>query len=624
MINQRTGEIYQVGQEQASLLDFYSDVARQLNTKVFLWGALVQALVLELKDGNLFLVKSLAEKTTDNRLLRSALMEALVRFGEGDQEKAKNFIIELIGKLTPPPKNFFVELIRLLRPVRNEDLQAQPRKMIVVEAAMRLHLTDLLESLAVDPSPWLRNLAAQNIFYLWKQDHQAGLKVLDALSYRVRGKHGLPDLGAAESMLALIGAILGFEHKDPATLENLSTIGRRALRRVLYLTDLDKTPTRFMRIRQALLRIMYGLATGPILKFALNTLNDWGEHAWASRAGMEHFFKLSPDQKKLMQTFVPFVDYEEPGFANKVTDMIKVMEWGDQLAQSIVEYAILGRGVKDFKGTLEIARQLVEYGLRYKPPRFWTGGSLWNVWQGASHLENPDPSDFMPLMERVTIAIQNDSALWLEHAQRDRSVPISSDNRASNIGNHLGAYYVFTKRAEIPEVIQTYVERAIQANDDEYLEAYIREFVTIFEIGFHQIAIAALKPVSNYRSDSVQEALIDFLVRARNYDPEYIEDLLLRGEYPPEIADRVLANPTSERLADLLTYQLITIVYDLFILGPKTLRNELKWLFSKALELSSFQDFVVLIIRERFNIVLGEVVFAVPADAPSRQNPKMP
>jgi hypothetical protein len=132
-----------------------------------------------------------------------------------------------------------------------------------------------------------------------------------------------------------------------------------------------------------------------------------------------------------------------------------------------------------------------------------------------------------------------------------------------------------------------------------------------------------LKPVAAYKNETIEKALIDFLVRARNYDPEYVEDLLLRGEFPQEIADRVLANPTSERLADLLTYQLLNILYDLFILGPKILRNELTWLLTKALELHSFQEFVVLIIREIFNVVLGEVVFSVPKDAPSRRLPKM-
>ena len=614
MINTKTETLHPVDRT----LDFYSDVADQLNTKVFLWGALVQALVLELKEGNTSLLKGLAENTTDNRLLRSALVEALVRFGEEDRKRAETFILKLIGQLTPPPKNFFVELVRLLRPVREETSQAQPQKMIVVEAAMRLHLTDLLENLAVEPSPWLRNLAAQNIFYLWKQDHQAGMQVLDSLSSRVRGKHGLPDLGAVESMLALIGAILGSEHRDPVTLERLSTIGRRTLRRVLYLTDLDKTHRVFRGIRKALLSIVYNLVTGVILKFALRTAGDWGEHAWASPQAMEHFFKLAPEQKTLLRTFVPYLDYEEPGFETRVKDMTTVLDWGDQLAESIVGYAILGRAAQDFDRALKITGQLVDYGLRFKPPRFWMGTPVWNFWQGAAHLENPNP-DFMVLMDKLLIAIQEDPALWLEYARKDRSVRLANDSRTSGIGNYMGAHYVFTKQAEIPDLIQGYLERVIQARDDEYIKSYIREFAGIFEMGYHHIAIAGIKPVAHYENEEIQKTLIDFLVRARNYDPEYVEDMLLRGEFPQEITNRVLANPTSERLTDLLTYQLLTIIYDLFILGPKTLRNELKWLFSKALELPSFQDFVVLIIRELFNLVLGEVVFSVPKDAPSRQ-----
>jgi hypothetical protein len=315
---------------------------------------------------------------------------------------------------------------------------------------------------------------------------------------------------------------------------------------------------------------------------------------------------------------IPYLDYDEPGFKNRVQDMIKIEEWGDQISETVVEFSILGQGVKDFDGTLEIARQMVEYGLSFTPPRFWADGPLWNLWQSAAHLENPNP-DFMLLMAKVTAAIQKDPALWVEHARRDRAVQLSTDTRSFDIGSHMGAYYVFTKRAELPEMIQTYLERAIKDKDDEYIESYIREFVSLFELGYHHIAVAGLKPVANYKNETVQKALIDFLVRARNYDPEYMEDLLLRGEFPQEIADRVLANPTSERLVDLLTYQLLNIIYDLFILGPKTLRNELTWLLSKALELRNFQEFVVLIIREIFNIVLGEVVFSVPPDAPSRQ-----
>lgn len=607
--------------EQSSLLDFYSDVADQLNTKIFLWGALVQSLVLELKDGNLFVVKELAEKTTDNRLLRSALVETIVRFGEENREQTEKFIYDLVGQLTPPPKNFFVELSRLLRPIRDDVPQDQHQKTVAVEAAMRLRFTDLLKDLAVEPSSWLRNLATQNIFYLWKQDHQVGMKILDSLSIRVRGRHGLPDLGAAASTLALTGAILGFEHEDSNVLESTLVVGRRALRRILYLNDLDQTPSIFNRFRKALLSSVYNLITGAILKFVLGIIGNWGEHTWASREGMEYFFKLSHEQKQLLKSMIPYLDYEEPGFEKRVEDIIKIEDWGDQISQAIVEWAILGRGVQDFDKALDIVQRLTEYAISYHPPRFWIGGGpMANLWQSAARIENPNP-DFMALYDKVLIAIQEDPIKWVENARRDRPVPNTTETPASPLGPYLAVHYVFTKRVEMPELVLTYLEKAIEAKDDEYIAAYIQELVAIFELGvkYQPVTIAALKPIMNYDNNNVQQAIVDFLVRARNYDPDYVEDLLLRGEFPQEIADRVLTNPTSERLTDLLTYQLATIIYDLFILGPKTLRTELKWLLFKALELRNFQEFVVLIIREILNVILGEVVFNVPKDAPSRQ-----
>ncbi len=614
--------LYQAAKESAKGSDFYSDVAEQLNVKIFLWGALVQSLVLELKDGNLSLLAVLAEKTTDNRLLRSALVEAMVRFGEGDKERerAGEYIVQLLGQLTLPPRNFFVELWRLLRPVREESLQGQPQKMIVVEAAARLGLTDLLEKLAVEPSPWLRNVAAQNIFYLWKRDRQAGIKVLEGLSSRVRGKHNLPDLGAAESMLALTGAILGVEHKDPATLESLLRIGRNALRRILYLTDLNQELTWATRIRKSFLGFVYNLITGAILKFVLRVMSEWGEHASASLQGFEHFFNLSAEQKQLIRSMIPFLDYDEPGFENRIEDIIKINDWGDLISRAIVDFPLVGRGVKDFDGTLAIAQKLMEYGVSYHPPSFWVaGGPFSNLLQSATHLDNPN-SDLMKVIERVTKAIQEDPASWVKRAQQDRPVPVPSDTRASNLGVYLFANYIFTKRAEIPDLIQKYLDRALQDNDEEYILNYIQDLVPLFETGsYHRVVVAGLIPLVGYKNDRVRQEIINILVRIRNYDPDYIEDLLLRGDFPQEIADRVLANPTVERLTDLLTFQLYILICDLFLLGPKFLRNELKWLLIKALDFPNFEEFVSFVIREILNIVIGEVVFNVPADAPSRQ-----
>jgi hypothetical protein len=57
----------------------------------------------------------------------------------------------------------------------------------------------------------------------------------------------------------------------------------------------------------------------------------------------------------------------------------------------------------------------------------------------------------------------------------------------------------------------------------------------------------------------------------------------------------------------------------MFVLGPERLQSELQWVFSKCLSMPNFESWVTLIIRDVFNTLVGEVVFRVPPDAPSRQ-----
>ncbi len=443
-------------------------------------------------------------------------------------------------------------------------------------------------------------------------------KGFGGVEHRVRGKHNLPDLGARNPCWRS-QARSGVEQKTLHAGEFV-TIGRNALRRILYLTDLDQELTWATRIRKSLTGLLYNLVTSAILKFVIRIIGGWDQSTWASLKGLEHFFTLPVEKKQKVRKMIPFMDYDEIGLENQVDNMIEILEWGDQIAHTIVSFSMIGHGVKDFDGTLKILYEIAEFGISRHPPRFWTGSALWDLWQSAAHLENPNP-DFMKLLDRVTDAIQKDPVAFLKQAQKDR--PISSDyNRAAFIGSHLGAYYVFTNRIEVPELIQKYLDRAIKENDEEYLVNYIQDLSVPFEMGYHQVTLAGLRPIANYKRESVRQEIGNFLVRARNYDPEYVEDLLLRGDFPQEIADRVLATPTSEHLTNLLTYQLASVVYDLFVLGPKPLRNELKWLYTKALDLPSFEEFIFLVIQEMLNIVLGEVVFNVPADAPSRQYPK--
>jgi hypothetical protein len=262
---------------------------------------------------------------------------------------------------------------------------------------------------------------------------------------------------------------------------------------------------------------------------------------------------------------------------------------------------------------------LTEFALRPSLPRFWIGGPICNLWHSAMRLDNPN-SEILGLMEKVCAAVQEDPERWASQARIDRPVSSSSETRVTFLSSLIGLAYTLDKEIEVPEFVIKCLERAMKANDEEYLRLYItHELTTLFELGLCEAAVSALKPIVNYDSPRVRETIVEFLVRARNYEPEFVEDVLLQGEFPQEIVTRVLANPTSERFIDLVTWQLITIIYDLFLFGPKPLRDELQYLLSKSLELSSLDEWLALVVKELLNLLIGEVVLNVPEDAPSRQ-----
>jgi hypothetical protein len=117
----------------------------------------------------------------------------------------------------------------------------------------------------------------------------------------------------------------------------------------------------------------------------------------------------------------------------------------------------------------------------------------------------------------------------------------------------------------------------------------------------------------------VKTSLVEFLVNARRHSPDLVEDLLYQEEFPEPVINQVLASPASEGLINLVTYQLMGVVFDLFILGPTPLREEMQWFLYQALKLPSFESWVSTIVKELANLVAGELVFSVPEDAPSRR-----
>jgi hypothetical protein len=274
---------------------------------------------------------------------------------------------------------------------RRPDQENQPQKRIAIEAASRLRMTELLEQAAADPAPWLRSLATQHIFYLWQKEPEAAFQALEGLSQRVRGRYGLPDLGVAESLLAISGAVVSKEHDNKVALKRMLSIGRSALRRLLYLNDQDSSQDVFRRAKRVILGFFYNFLVGFILKFALQMMTNWGERATIRKETLANAFKLSEEQKQIVKSLLLWIDPNVPGFHEKITDLIKVEDWGDLMTTAFVEYPFVSRGFKNFDSTLQLAEEMVDYAASYS--RLVSGlVDQYCLWQAARKLKNPNPN----------------------------------------------------------------------------------------------------------------------------------------------------------------------------------------------------------------------------------------
>ncbi len=596
----------------------YEAAIAALPDHIYLWGALVQALVRELEGGNLPVIAALAPHAEHNPLLRNALVIALVRFGEDHQADVRAGVKALLGPLTEGSQaNFLVRAGRLAwqlaRPRAGKQQKITMQQVMALDVAAQLGMTEFLEAAAADRSAALRAAGVLYSFYLWRRDPDLGFQVVEGLGRRAADALPLPDLHAAESVFGLSAAILGQAH-DAATAQRFLALGRQTTRDVLRLPGASRSAPRLPAFIVRLLR--EGVAD-VIMRYVVKTLSSWGTRAWASFDNMTHIFALTPEQKALAKRLAPLLDPATPGLADHVPEMLEVESWGDAICQCIVEFSLLGHGKEDFAGTLPVIRQMIAAGLEPRPPRFWAYGPTMVMLWAAARQPQPDPA-IEELTQSVVAAIQADPARWLEQAQRARPVPIQTDCRATPLGQLAWARYLLGGRTDAP-ALTAYLNDAKARRDTEYLWQFATiEVPVMLDFGWYPAALMALGPLLDYSEPQVREALVQALVRIYRHQPEQVEEWLARQGAPPEIAQRVLAYPATEQTRDLMTYQLLWIFFEWFLWGAPALRQVLQYHIRTALELPDIRAWLRLIIKDQLNLIAGEIVYPLPGDAPSQ------
>lgn len=598
--------------------EYYRNLSGFLDDKPYLWGALKNALFTELKKGNVLLIHKLAQiVSSSDRLLRNAVVSSLVEFSEIEEEAVAVSI--LVNDMTQPlhgPAHSIIETTkRLLFRKRYDAIPLKPEQAIAIEVASRLGFEGLLIKAATDRAHAIRQAAILHIFYLWRNDSEAGYRIMRQLSEHAVAGWGLPDLGVIDALTSLTISTITYDHLNSAVQEHTLQVGRRVLRKLLFLNP-EEHRTVIGRLRF----LIWSQIRRPLLSFAINwglkIIASWeADDLPANTRTLSNFFTLSEDDKELATLLVPFINPYKPGLSKYVEEIMAIEDIGDLLAMNMAQQTpLITRAQVNFDDALTTLYELIDQRLNQGQPIPWMDAYSWIATQIALRQTSLHPKLF-EIVERCTKSIQSDPRKWLA-AHKTLSEPWLN-TLAAGIVSYMVLNYLLNGTAMSP-LCRNWIDRAVEDKDVEYLRDYLKELKAAFDMGFHKVALQGLEAVAGYPHPQIQQDIGELLIRIRQYFPEDVENILLQEVFPESISRRVWSSSPAERVNDLLGLRAIGIFYDLFLLGPEILRQETIWIASQARKMPDLESFVALLIKEMLNLAVNEVIFPIPEDSPSK------
>jgi hypothetical protein len=183
----------------------------------FMWDALKDALILELKEGKQDLVVQLCNLSDTTPAKREILIEALTEFGEAWPDQAH----KILGRLIQEGHHIDAALVS-------------------IEVAYNWRKFDVLQQMAQHKDGAVRKAAAQFIYYVWEEDPDRALGILSSLAAQVR-RTLIPNLRVLDSCANISILILLQGYKDWDSVEAVRKAWTDILDGIL-LTDWDSIP----------------------------------------------------------------------------------------------------------------------------------------------------------------------------------------------------------------------------------------------------------------------------------------------------------------------------------------------------------------------------------------------
>lgn len=577
--------------KEGDKVGYFHSWANKMELYPFLWGAvknaILQMLMSDKNEADILVKLSFTEKQNTKELVSATLQEV----GQNDITRASIILGQLLSEARKKER-WMPFLLPGKRGMYEQRLANM--KKVAIEASSKLEVIDVIVEIAGDRSQKTRAHAEKYAYYLWMKDKDKGYEILEKVGEQAMNNWGIPNTRNLDFFVNMVSLIY-LQNFATLDLDVLQKIIQRVIRRVFYIDvrpfGLNLRGLDFwMReiILRASIRIVTGVTTQENRYFPPNM-----------RELTFFFEEVLTAKKDLLIRILNYMGDEKPELDVFKKDFIEAAKTEDELVLFLLDIAFL-RQEENFKHELiPMLVEVFEWGIQQDMSVVIPQMLFMLYWGYLYKKEDPVARDLLLRLE-----LQNDKAYKGVHKGR-RSGQIyggGSLNWAS-----LAIVDKITDYEDLP--LNTYLKNAINSNDTQY----VLDIIWVIEelaIVYNHIgpALFLCKSILKIEEPIVQEKLIGFLARARQYHTFAVDGFLLENNCSARFTSKVYSTEASTQ-ENIIFGKAIPFLYHELFKSP-TLRLHVLSLFREVLDTSSLRGAIIAFLKKLIVVIYGENIFA--------------
>ena len=604
-------QLVRLAGENGTAADWYASFLHQVRDRPYLWGALEQALLLEVMSGTHPGLLPAMLRASQERLTKTIISHVLVDVGRSDPAALPSLLQPFMepngGELSAAAR---LPLARAA--LRQAETRAILSQQLAGEVARRLGMTQVLVEQVMSDRQAVRQHAVQQIIYLWHADPVRCLGLLNILTDQIQPFHRLRR--AQRTLRALEGAgqvslfialanYLGDEHQFEQLLQ-LQRIWQPIIARLLYVRPGQDWRSRVVKalfgpLRQALL-------SRTAIDFVIRVLrNPTSTSINANMEEFKDFYRLPLDLREEARFILQMIDPQQSvDLDAALPGMLTIIRRGDRLSNLVLEFGLRCQHFLRDQDITALVFELYQEVMRHQPPNLALASLLETMFTLADNLGGPvNPAALTAYRQMVTEFYDLGDGLWL-HGWHGRYMV-----------NHFGKYVSLHWRLQhsLPDdLIAHYTSRLRQEKDTAFSVHFLGDIRALLgDERYTWEGLQVLAPAIDFNGQGALDAqIVTLLARFGATHPDELQAFWNQINVPEAYRRRIENSEAPEHLSDVTAPFGITggAVVD----RSPALWRELQWLLGAVFASSSLAQLHGRIAKRAVNVVYGEKIFDLP------------